>query len=216
MIKRDFLIFDTETSGLYKKKLNVYDPEQAWVVQLAGIFTDSELDEKSSFSVILKPPLKESTIEKEAAETHGITLNRSKAEGLSQYKVHGIIKPVFFDKIRLVGHNLGFDYKFLHRYPKSIEERKSLKASFELGICTMRTTSDYCKLPPTESMLKAAKKYKNKWKNWSPQKYKSPKLEELYKILFDEELEGAHDALTDARATARSLKELVKRGIIKL
>lgn len=216
MKERDFLIFDTETSDLYKKELNIYDPQQAWIVQLAGIFTDANLNKKSEFSVILAPPSEESVIQEGAIATHGITLNRCKTEGLSQWKVYDIIKPVFFNKIRLVGHNLGFDYKLLHRYPKTHEERSSLKDAFETGICTMRTTVDYCKLPPTESMLAAAEKYKNKWKNWSPQKYKSPKLEELYKILFDKELSGAHDALVDVKATYECLKELVKLKVIVL
>ena len=43
---------------------------------------------------------------------------------------------------------------------------------------------------------------------------KSPKLVELYKMLFDKELENAHRADHDARATADCFIELQRRGVI--
>jgi hypothetical protein len=43
---------------------------------------------------------------------------------------------------------------------------------------------------------------------------KFPKLEELHRILFNEEFAGAHDAMADVSATARCYFELVNRGIM--
>ena len=47
------------------------------------------------------------------------------------------------------------------------------------------------------------------------QGYKWPKLEECIKFFFDEQLEGAHDALTDVRACIRVYKELEKLKAFK-
>ena len=57
----------------------------------------------------------------------------------------------------------------------------------------MRSSTDYCKLPGRGFA------------------WKSPKLSELHRFLFDEYFDGAHDALIDVEATGRSFFELVKR-----
>ncbi len=203
--EKGFLVFDCETSDLYDRKLWAGEKEQAWIVQIAGIFTDHQLNEQSRFSLLLKPPYKGAKISAGAFKTHGIPIEHCNTAGIPQWKLYSVIKPVFRGKVRLAGHNLGFDSMFLHRYPKSKNERENLKKSFQDGICTMRGSTNYCELPPTDSMLK----YKGL-------KFKSPKLSELYMKLFNEKFEGAHDALIDAEATLRSLKELVKLGVITL
>lgn len=205
MDERGFLIFDCETSGLYDKDHWAADKEQAWIVQIAGIITDNTLEEQSRFSLLLKPPFKGATISDGAFKTHGIPVENCIAAGIPQWKLYSVIKPVFHKKLRLVGHNVGFDSRFLHRYPKTKNERNSLIAAYKDGICTMRSSTKHCALPPTESMLK----YKGL-------KFKSPKLEELYFKLFNEKFEGAHDALKDAEATFRCLKELIRLGVITL
>ena len=62
----------------------------------------------------------------------------------------------------------------------------------------MKGSTDYCKL---------------QGRGFS---FKPPKLAELYKFLFDEWFEGAHDAMIDVEATMRSLLELIKRDVIVL
>ena len=64
------------------------------------------------------------------------------------------------------------------------------------SICTMQSTVDFCAIPG---------KYG----------YKFPKLQELYKKLFGNEFEDAHNALSDIRATLKCYLELKKRGIIR-
>jgi len=59
----------------------------------------------------------------------------------------------------------------------------------------MQESTNLCKLP-------------------GPRGYKFPKLEELHKVLFGCNFEGAHDALDDIKATERCFWELVKRNII--
>ena len=60
----------------------------------------------------------------------------------------------------------------------------------------MATTTEFCQLPG---------RYKN---------YKWPKLEELHRILFKEEFDGAHDAMGDVKAMVRCFFELDRLGVI--
>jgi len=205
MDERGFLIFDCETSDFYSNDYWASDKEQAWIVQIAGIITNNVLEEQSRFSLILKPPHKKATISDGAFQTHGIPITACITAGIPQWKLYSVIKPVFHNKLRLVAHNLNFDFRFLHRYPKTKNERNSLISAFKDGICTMRSSTKYCALPPTLKM----KKYKGL-------KFKNPKLEELYLKLFDKNFTGAHDALNDVEATFDCLKELVKLKIITL
>jgi hypothetical protein len=67
------------------------------------------------------------------------------------------------------------------------------------------TKSTFCTMEKSTNLVKLPGKYG---------KYKWPKLVELYKFLFNEELTGAHDALVDILATRRCYYELLKRGIV--
>jgi DNA polymerase III epsilon subunit-like protein len=203
--EKGFLVFDVETSGLYNNDYPAYDKQQAWIVQFAGQILDNNLKLVREISLLLKPPFPDAVIEEKAEETHGISLAECWKDGVSPGKVRLFLKPVFEGKLRLVGHNVNFDSKFLHRFTANKAERAQLIEAFKQGICTMRSGTSICKLPPTKAMLK----YKNL-------KYKNPKLEELHEFLFNEKFVGAHDALNDVKATVRCLREMIKRGAIRL
>lgn len=97
----------------------------------------------------------------------------------------------------MIAHNFSFDYNIVG----AEMIRAGMKADKKLkGICTMTTTTDFCKLQS----------------QYGKAGYKWPKLEELHKKLFDAEMENAHDALYDVSVTAKCFFELLKRGIIKL
>lgn len=206
MTKEAFLIFDLETSGLFKPALPAHDKEQAWPVQFGALFTDKDLNPTREFSFLLQPPFEGCTIEQEAFETHHIPLERCIKDGVPIGSLYTLMKPVFYDGVRLVGHNLGFDTKFIRRLPKNNKEMAALEIAIKNGICTMRSTTTFCELPPTEAMLKRFKKAS----------FKSPKLEELHMKLFGATFTDAHNAITDVRITHKCLVECVKRGIIKL
>lgn len=64
----------------------------------------------------------------------------------------------------------------------------------------MMSSTNFCKLP-----------------NPSGRKgYKWPKLTELYNVLFEEEMEDAHDAMGDVTALAKCFFALKDKGIIQL
>jgi DNA polymerase III epsilon subunit-like protein len=215
-MKKGFLIFDVESSGLYNPNYVAYNKNQAWIVQIAGIRTNSKLRVLDTFSYIMKPPFKGASIEQGAFEAHGITLQRCISKGIPQYKLHSVLKPVWDGKVLLVGHNLNFDVKFLHRFPKNEKERRNLIEAHHNGICTMKSSIYHCKLPATKAMHEARLKGQKKWKNWKPCPYKSPTLTELHSKLFGKEFTGAHDAMNDVNATFKSFKKLIKLGAIKI
>lgn len=205
MNEQGFFIFDVETSTLYNDKLAVDHKEQAWIVEFACVKVDKNLKEIGAFSSLMQPPFPESIILPEATAIHGISIEDSITKGIPYHSLYAVLKPVFDGNFKLVGHNVGFDFKFLHMFPKTHEERINLAKASYTGICTMKNSIDYCKLPPTASMI--AKGMKT---------FKSPKLAELFKCLFNEDMEEAHHAGADVRATLKCLRELVKIGVIVL
>ncbi len=96
----------------------------------------------------------------------------------------------------VVGHNIEYDEQVIRDElarlgrPGDYQPMKSL--------CTMKSSTDYCKLQGRGFA------------------YKAPRLGELYKFLFGEWFEGAHNAMVDVEATAKSFGELLKRGVIPL
>lgn len=83
----------------------------------------------------------------------------------------------------VIWHNIEFDKNMI------IEEAKRCNIKFDSNnikwIDTMKTTTDLVKIPN---------------KNW-PYKYKWPKLQELYKFLFNRNFSWAHNAMNDIFAT---------------
>ena len=66
--------------------------------------------------------------------------------------------------------------------------------------CTMKSTTEICKLPN---------------KNF-PDKYKYPKLEELYHYIFGKKPENLHNSMNDAIYTLECLIELDNFELIRL
>ena len=104
-----------------------------------------------------------------------------------------------------VAHNLDFDALIMRiamlRYGSTrsdADERVGRPSA-----CTMKLSVNILNLPPTERMLAVGLRVP-----------KAPKLTECVKYFFDEEHEGAHDALADARACSRvffRLQEIYKQ-----
>jgi DNA polymerase III epsilon subunit-like protein len=91
----------------------------------------------------------------------------------------------------VVGHNIEYDEQVIR------DELARLGRAGDYqpmkSICTMKSSTEYCKLQGRGFA------------------FKSPRLGELYKHLFGEWFEGAHDAMVDVEATSKSFSELVKR-----
>lgn len=187
--------FDTETTGLPLFKNPSSDPNQPKIIQLAGVLSDSE---KVHMSINFILQIDDFPIHPKALEAHGITSEVSNSIGFDPVDTLFPFFHLAMQADTLVAHNYNFDIRLLKIAYTRIDQLgmyDSIKALSKA--CTMHSTTKFCGLTQVNSN-------RPKW----------PKLEELYRILFDEELEGAHDALVDVMATRRCYYELVKREII--
>ena len=93
----------------------------------------------------------------------------------------------------VVGHNVAFDKKILGAEMIRLGMKDELEK--KKSYCTMQSSIDFCKIPG---------KYG----------FKYPKLQELYRKLFDEDFEDAHNAMSDVEATEKCFWELRRRKLI--
>lgn len=192
------LFFDTETTGVPKNyKAPVTDLEN-WprLVQLGYIVYDvldrGEVSEYTSAEFIVRPD--GFVISPEVSKIHGVTQEKALTEGESL----GMVLEAFGGWVNacdtLVGHNLSFDLHIIgaELIRAGYADPFVGKAQYD----TMLKSVDFCKMPGGYGG-----------------KYKWPKLKELYKVLFNEELAQTHTALDDIRQTAKCYFELQCRGI---
>jgi DNA polymerase III epsilon subunit-like protein len=101
--------------------------------------------------------------------------------------------------VTIAGHNIGFDIMVLVSFYYDIGMPEVAEHLLTIPtIDTMYMGIDVCKLPHREPGKSG---------------FKRPSLTELYRHLFGEEFEGAHDALIDVRASARCYYKMREMGI---
>lgn len=194
------LVFDTETSGLPLFKEPSEDPRQPHICELAALLFDNETRELvETFHALVKQDGWD--VEPEAFKAHGITKERSMAEGLDEsYVVRKFFALQAGADVR-VAHNESFDQRIirigLKRFVEAEDEvqRDTICDAFKArpSYCTMKTSTLILALPATEAMRASGR---GTWK-------KSPSLAEAYRYFFGTDFEGAHSALADAKACAR-------------
>lgn len=194
----NFLVFDTETTGLPKRFNARWNDFQNWprMTQMAFMLIDKDGNEIDSFCSLIKPDGWTIPREKFFLDNN-MSTERCMAEGEDVFKVLRRFQEALKRVDYKVAHNINFD--------NAIVGSEIMRAGithelfqYKKGICTMVSTTNYVKIKSHAGG--------NKW----------PKLVELHKELFGMEFSGAHDALEDVRATSRCLIECINRGIIKV
>ena len=191
------LFFDTETSGLPKFKSPNTDPGQPWIVQLAAVLsTDNKVLMSMNF-IIKSDGL---PIHPKAEEVHGISVKLADQIGFEPQVAFSTFLQMAEKANKLICHNTAFDMRLLDILATRLDHYQDFVNTVRVKphVCTMIKSTNFCKLPYPSG------RRGNKW----------PKLTELHAILFDEDFEGAHDALNDVYATQRCYYELIRRGII--
>jgi DNA polymerase III subunit epsilon len=201
------LCFDTETTGLIKKPQGKWgkDPSfmqsECWphVVEIAWILADDDRKTVLESSYIISPDNWE--IPQEASAIHSITTDFATANGIDFNIAMDEFMQVLPTADIVVGHNVEFDIKVvcaeLYRF-KRMDDIQALKT--KNNICTKNVSTNYCKIPAP----------------WGGNNYKWATLSELYRKLFTKEIENAHRAMSDVKATLECFYELEKRGVIHL
>lgn len=190
-----YLFFDTETTGLPKNwKASITDTDN-WprVTQLAWQVYDENGKLIREVCSLIKPDGWEIPKEDFFIENN-MSTERCEKEGVRLIDILEDFVEQVDNSDYLIAHNMNFDEKVIGC------EMVRMKLSFReepKKLCTMQESTNYCKMKPFRYGT-----------------YKWPSLLELHEKLFDEGFDGAHDALADVKACAKSFFELKKRKIM--
>ena len=191
-----YLIFDTETTGLPKNWKAPLSDSENWprCIQIAWQIHDNSGDLVEHENYLIQPDAY--TIPFDSEQIHGISTALAKDKGVSLIKVLEKFKKATSKAEFIVGHNVSFDRniigaEFLRLGVPDILESKSI-----IDTCTEETAT-LCKLSGGRRG-----------------KFKLPTLSELYRYLFQESFEEAHNATADVEATTRAFLELLRKDVI--
>lgn len=196
----NILFFDTETTGLPDFRSPSDAGHQPHLIQIAADLSDEHGNTIDEWSTIVRPGVG-AQFAPEAIAAHGITPERAMAEGIDLAVAWDRFAGLVGNAGGIVGHNVSFDLRIMRiasaklgmeKWQSPVESR-----------CTMRMATPILNLPPTERMLAAGFN-----------KPKAPNLTECVRFFFNEDLDGAHDALVDVRACKRvyfAIKERMNR-----
>jgi len=189
-----YLFFDTETSGLAKNYSAPIDKIDNWprIVQIAWKLYDKDGINIDTQSFIVKPD--GFKIDEASIKIHRITEERAYKEGVDLlYALEEFEKVVKRSKY-LIAHNIPFDEKVTGCELFRLNKKNFINDCIHVD--TMRTTIEYCAIPSKRGG------------------YKFPTLSELYKKIFNDYFEEAHDALVDVTALAKCFFALQKLGVL--
>lgn len=197
------LFIDTETTGFPNWDIPASDARQCRAVQFAAILADDAGVPKAEISALVSigPNLE---IPEEATKVHGITTDDVRRHGISEVAAVEVLDSLAMGCKIIVAHNVDFDISVIRLMYDRLNRGKLVPFTSDLELmprrfCTMKSSTNICKLPG---------KYGYKW----------PKLIEAYRHFFNEDFEGAHDALADVRACMRlyfKLQELSQKETVQ-
>ncbi len=191
------LIFDTETTGMVKWKLDPTHESQPDLIQLGMILVETGAwRPHSRHSMLVKLPAGV-RIEEGAKEAHGITEEDCERYGVVSTVACSLFNQLCMQADAIVAHNMSFDRSIMLTALHRLGNKPDRMAGKRL-ICTKEESTDILKLPG---------KYDS---------YKWPTLAEAYQHFTGQELEGAHDALVDSEACLKVFRALVEIGAIQL
>lgn len=188
------LVFDTETTWFINKKTTDLSV-QPYIIQFAGIYGELKngvFVETGRINQFIKPKI---SIPYDSSQVHHIYDIDVKNAPAIEEKLQE-----FIDLINscdaIIGHNIEYDEDMIKLELRRLQKEYLYQP--KQVICTMKTTVDFCAL------------------KGNGERFKYPKLWELYKKLFWEYFIWAHDALVDVEATLKAFLELQKQWIIKI
>lgn len=193
-----YLFFDTETTG--RPLNNQYNEPPSnltvWgaarVVQIAWIECDENGKKTAAHNHIIKPD--GFTIPAEVIKIHRISNEKANEKGIPIKQALDEFREALKRNRYLIAHNIQFDQNVVGSEFIRAGEEDPIEDIEK--VCTMRLTTDFCKL-----------------KGWGG-KYKWPSMEELHVKLFGTKFEEAHDALIDTEAVVRCFFRLQEIGVL--
>lgn len=186
-----YVVIDTETSGLFDFSKPADADGQPRLAELAMILLAENLSVESERDFLVKPV--GWTIPPETTAINGLTQSYLEGKGVPIADVLNAYTAALDEGRAVVAFNAQFDTKVM----RGELRRASISDRFEAtpNICTMRASTDVCKIP-------------SKRAGW-----KFPKLAEACKH-FKIEQPGSHTAMGDARSCVEIFRKLVELGVV--
>ena len=183
------LVFDTETTGLPKKRSSSFLNPLDWphIVQLSYILYDTDKHNiLEIYDNIIKLE-KNIVIPSFVTNIHKITKEISNELGKNIKEVLTKFKNICYEADLLVGHNINFDKNMI-----LVESMRN-----NIKPCFVRNKKIYCTMNNSKNICKINNTHNNS--------FKPPKLIELYKFYFkdDSEPDSLHNSMTDVFITLR-------------
>ena len=220
LIGKKVFIFDTETTGIPTKKPNTkwgtrdeyfdyYNHDaynQSRIVSIAWYYTNNfsqqSLDISKVDYYIRKP---DTFTEINNSHIHNITYDMAISQGLDIQIIleqHNLEQHLLECEY-IIAHNVMFDIHILLNELHRINKTNIITHILHLldtkqCICSGEIGKPICKLEFANS------KYPKRFKI----NYKMPKLSEFYKIVFNKEMENAHNAKGDVQALVEILSKI--------
>ncbi len=187
-------VFDTETTWFINKK-DTSLKKQPHIVQFAWIlweFSNWVFTEESRIDVYINPGV---PIPYAASLVNNMYNIDVQNKNWIEYHIDDILYYINTSDV-IVWHNIEYDEDMVKIELKRLEREYDYKPN--QIICTMKNSIDFCSIKG----------------NW--ERYKYPKLWELYKTIFWEYFVWAHNAIVDVENTLKCFVELAKKNVIKL
>jgi len=180
----NILIYDTETTGIFRKNIPLDHPDQPHLVQLSALVVDPEIKRvKQSLNLVVKPD--RWVIPPEVVDIHGISTEEALDTGLSEKLVLETFLNLWNQQL-LVGHNEEFDRNIISTSIARMFGTDSAILPLWLageGFCTMKESKPIVQAKTKNGRLKY------------------PRLTEAYEYFFGHPLARAHSANADAVGT---------------
>lgn len=178
------LIFDTETTGKYNFKQGFLHPSQPRIVSVGAMaMSDDGQHEVGQFYGIVRPD--DFVIPEDASRIHGITQEFAMKNGLDGLGVINSFLRLFVGCRLAVAFNSQFDYhmvmsEIVRRCPDHdhLFDKRKIRCAMLAAAACMKRPNEY-----------------------GYEGYAWPKLQEAYAWMFKQQMEGAHHAMGDVRAT---------------
>lgn len=189
----NFLVFDTETTGLLDKYAPLDSELQPDCVELAMVMLNENLDVISEVGTLVIPTKE---IAPEAFEKHRISHEMCEEFGMSRRLMCAVFQNYAKKADVIVAHNIEFDMKLMmSAFAKEKVTSEAIRS--KQTYCTKLATTPICKIPSP----------------FRPGDYKWPTLMEAYCDLVDPKgFEDAHRAMADVKACVEVLRALKIRN----
>lgn len=187
-----YLFIDTETTGLAGDRSLPANKVDNWprLVQVACLLYDESGELLNEESITVRP--EGFIIPNRVVSIHGISTMAALLRGTEIDAVLDRLQGMLNAADCVVGHNIEFDSKVVDA--EFVRAGRAEAVLPKSQLCTKKGSTDYCKLP-------GKKDGEFKW----------PSLDQLHLLLFGHPFDRpVHDALVDARATAKCFWELKK------